>query len=158
MSTARTRATQPNATNPANERFARPLIGLHWTIAIITIAMLCIGFYMGSLPRSVPFKLTLTNFHKSLGTTVFLLVLLCIWARSAYGRPPLPPMQTWQRARREHHAGAFRHVGDAPHRLSRVIVQQVSNEVLGHRAANGAGTTKACGTSFSRCTNISRGC
>ncbi|KND62406.1 Cytochrome B561 [Candidatus Burkholderia verschuerenii] len=98
MSAARTPAATRNAANPANERFARPLIGLHWIIAIAIIAMLCVGFYMGSLPRGLPFKSTLVNVHKSLGITVFLLVLLRIWARLAYSRPPLPPMQTWQRA------------------------------------------------------------
>jgi cytochrome b561 len=97
MSAARTPSTTRNA-GRANESFARPLIALHWLIAIAIIAMLCIGLYMGSLPRGLPFKSALTNFHKSLGITVFLLVLLRIWARSAYGRPPLPPMQTWQRA------------------------------------------------------------
>jgi cytochrome b561 len=98
MSAARTPAEQRHASNAASQRFAPPLIVLHWLIAIAIIAMLCIGFYMGSLPRGLPFKSTLTNLHKSLGITVFLLVLLRIWARSTYSRPPLPPMQTWQRA------------------------------------------------------------
>ena len=60
--------------------------------------MLCIGFYMVGLPRGLPFKSDLINFHKSLGITVFLLVLIRILVRLAYGRPPLPPMRTWQRA------------------------------------------------------------
>jgi cytochrome b561 len=98
MSAARTSAATRNANSAANDRFARPLIALHWIIAIVIVAMLCIGFYMGSLPRGLPFKSTLINFHKSLGITVFLLVLLRIRARLAYGRPSLPPMQTWQRA------------------------------------------------------------
>ncbi|HTI17736.1 MAG TPA: cytochrome b [Trinickia sp.] len=98
MSTARTTAKTRNATSEASDRFARPMITLHWLIAIAIIAMLCIGFYMVSLPRGLPFKSTLINFHKSLGMTVFLLVLLRFWARLAYGRPPYLPMQTWQRA------------------------------------------------------------
>jgi cytochrome b561 len=98
MSAARTPAASRNASGATTGHYARPMIALHWLIAICIIAMLCIGFYMGTLPRGLPFKSTLTNFHKSLGITVFLLVLLRIWARTAYHRPPLPPMQTWQRA------------------------------------------------------------
>jgi cytochrome b561 len=90
--------TASRETARGNQAFARPMIALHWLIAITIIAMLCIGLYMESLPRGDPFKPSLTAFHKSLGITVFLLVLLRIWARSAYGRPPYPPMQAWQRA------------------------------------------------------------
>lgn len=99
MSTARTSATSRDGRiDAASERYAGPMIALHWIIAIAIIAMLCIGFYMVGLPRGLPFKSDLINFHKSLGITVFLLVLLRILARLAYRRPPLPPMRTWQRA------------------------------------------------------------
>ena len=74
------------------------LIVLHWLIALGIIAMLGIGLYMVGLPKGLPFKSTVINFHKSLGMTVFLLVLIRIMARMAYGRPPLPPMRAWQRA------------------------------------------------------------
>ncbi len=91
MSATDTHAAQHDA-GTADQRYARPMIALHWMIAIAIIAMLCIGFYMESLPRGVPFKSTLINFHKSLGLTAFMLVLLRIWVRSTYSRPPLPPM------------------------------------------------------------------
>ncbi|SAK73443.1 cytochrome B561 [Caballeronia catudaia] len=99
MSTAQTPATSRDGRpNASSERYAGPMIALHWLIAIAIIAMLCIGFYMVALPRGLPFKSDLINFHKSLGITVFLLVLMRILVRLAYGRPPLPPMPTWQRA------------------------------------------------------------
>ncbi|CCD35886.1 Cytochrome B561 [Candidatus Paraburkholderia kirkii UZHbot1] len=99
MSTARTSATSRDGRIDAgSERYVRPMIALHWLIAIAIIAMLCIGFYMVGLPRGLPFKSDLINFHKSLGITVFLLVLIRILVRLAFGRPPLPPMRTWQRA------------------------------------------------------------
>jgi cytochrome b561 len=60
--------------------------------------MLGVGLYMVSLPKGLPFKATLLNFHKSLGLTIFLLVLIRIFVRMASGRPPLPPMRAWQRA------------------------------------------------------------
>ncbi|CDY74346.1 Cytochrome B561 [Caballeronia glathei] len=86
------------APDAGGERFARPLIALHWLIALCIIAMLGIGLYMVGLPKGLPFKATVINFHKSLGMTIFLLVLIRIMVRIAYGRPPLPPMGAWQRA------------------------------------------------------------
>ncbi|MFM0050501.1 cytochrome b [Caballeronia grimmiae] len=98
MTAVGTRPATPGRSTVANECFARPLIALHWIIAIAIIAMLCIGFYMVGLPRGLAFKSTVINFHKSLGLTIFLLVLIRILVRLAYGRPPLPPMGAWQRA------------------------------------------------------------
>ena len=96
MSTARTTATSRDGSiDAAGERYARPMIALHWFMAIAIIAMLCIGFYMVGLPRGLPFKSDLINFHKSLGITAFLLVLIRILVRLAYGRPPLPPNVAW---------------------------------------------------------------
>jgi cytochrome b561 len=80
------------------QRFSLPMIVLHWLIALMIIAMLAIGLYMVGLPRGLPFKASLINFHKSLGLTIFLLVLIRIGVRMASGRPPLPPMRAWQRA------------------------------------------------------------
>ncbi|CAG4897626.1 cytochrome b [Paraburkholderia saeva] len=100
MNTAQT----PGATRSAPDahargpRFAPSLIVLHWLIALIIIGMLGVGLYMVGLPKGLPFKATLINFHKSLGMTVFLLVLIRIVVRMAVGRPALPPMRAWQRA------------------------------------------------------------
>ena len=54
-------------------------ITLHWVVALLVIAMLYIGWYMGTLPRSTG-RTDLVNFHKSLGTIALLVVLLrIIW-------------------------------------------------------------------------------
>src|SRR5262249_17593152 len=82
----------------AQERFPMALIVLHWLIALCIIAMLAIGLYMVGLPRGLPFKAALINFHKSLGLTVFRLVLIRMGVLMVSGRPPLPPMRAWQRA------------------------------------------------------------
>jgi len=79
-------------------RFAAPLMVLHWLIAFGIIALIALGLYMVGLPKGLPVKATLINLHKSLGLTVFLLVLLRILVRVVFGRPPLPPMRPWQRA------------------------------------------------------------
>jgi cytochrome b561 len=89
------------ATSPATasvRRYSGTQIGLHWLIALAIIAMLGIGLYMVGLPKGLPFKSSLVNFHKSLGMTVFLLVLIRIVVRLVVGRPALPPMRAWQRA------------------------------------------------------------
>ncbi|QQC65611.1 cytochrome b [Paraburkholderia ginsengisoli] len=79
-------------------RYAGVQIALHWLIALGILGLLAVGFYMVGLPKGLPVKATIINLHKSLGLTVFLLVLLRIVALAAYNRPPLPPMRAWQRA------------------------------------------------------------
>jgi len=51
MTAARIPAAAHGKAVAANDRFARPLVALHWIIAAAIIAMLCIGFYMVGLPR-----------------------------------------------------------------------------------------------------------
>jgi cytochrome b561 len=96
MNTAHSPAT-PRA-SASRARYTGTQIALHWLIAVAIIAMLGIGLYMVSLPKGLAFKSSLINFHKSLGMTVFLLVLIRIGVRVVAGRPPLPPMRAWQRA------------------------------------------------------------
>lgn len=95
-------ATPSDQTTPrfaaAATRYSTPMIALHWLLAVGIIGMLAIGLYMVGLPKGLPFKATLINFHKSLGITVFLLVLIRIAVRAASNRPPPPPMRAWQRA------------------------------------------------------------
>jgi cytochrome b561 len=79
-------------------RYAGSLVALHWLIALGIIGVLAPGLYMLRLPKGLPVKAALLNFHKSLGLTVFLLVLLRIVVRVARSQPPLPPMRPWQRA------------------------------------------------------------
>ncbi|MBU6487959.1 MAG: cytochrome b [Burkholderiales bacterium] len=102
MTTTHSRDAQAQAvrreTPEAVTRFAASLIVLHWLIALAIIALLALGLYMVGLPKGLPIKATLINLHKSLGLTVFLLVLIRIAVRMAANRPPLPPMRPWQRA------------------------------------------------------------
>jgi cytochrome b561 len=97
MTIAHSPLAQPGADARA-PRYAGSMIALHWLIALVIIGLLALGLYMVGLPKGLPVKATLINLHKSLGLTVFLLVLLRIMARVALHRPPLPPMRPWQRA------------------------------------------------------------
>jgi hypothetical protein len=117
-------------------RYSPAQIALHWVIGLAIIVMLGIGLYMVGLPKGLAFKASLINFHKSLGMTVFLLVLIRIVVRVVAGRPPLPPMPATPC--REHDARSFicgddRHAADG---LPRLILQQVQHAFLGHPAAN----------------------
>lgn len=103
MTTAPSRDAKPGLDMGADAgargpRYARLLIMLHWLIALGIIGLLAVGLYMVGLPKGLPVKAALINLHKSLGLTVFLLVLLRIVARAALHRPPLPSMRPWQRA------------------------------------------------------------
>ena len=70
-------------------RYGSVAMSLHWLIAAAVIANLCIGLYMGELPRADPSKSALISLHKSIGLTVLLLsVLRVIWRLTS--RPPLP--------------------------------------------------------------------
>ena len=97
MTMAHSPPAQPGADASA-PRYAGSMIALHWLIALGIIGLLALGLYMVGLPKGWPLKATLLNLHKSVGLTVFLLVLLRIMARVALHRPPLPPMRPWQRA------------------------------------------------------------
>lgn len=97
MTTAHSPHLSQGAHAPA-PRYAGAMIALHWLIAVGIIGLLALGLYMVGLPKGLPLKATLLNLHKSVGLTVFLLVLLRIMARVAFHRPPLPPMRPWQRA------------------------------------------------------------
>jgi len=79
-------------------RYSPAQIALHWVIGLAIIVMLGIGLYMVGLPKGLAFKSSLVNFHKSLGMTVFMLVLIRTVVRLVAGRPPLPPVRAWERA------------------------------------------------------------
>ncbi|WP_421996813.1 cytochrome b [Reyranella sp.] len=61
---------------------------LHWLMAICVLAMLFIGIFMVSTVR--PDYVPLVALHKTLGVTIFFLVLIRIVVRSISGTPPLP--------------------------------------------------------------------
>jgi cytochrome b561 len=68
----------------------------HWSVALLIVAQATIGLYMIGLPLSLA-KLKIFLLHKSLGLTVFALVLLrLVWR--LYDARPLPPagMANWQ--------------------------------------------------------------
>jgi cytochrome b561 len=81
----------------AMQTYTRVAIALHWTIALAILCNFLLGVYMSGLAIS-PAKLTLYSYHKWLGVTIFMLVLVRVAWRLGHRPPPLPPMPAWQRS------------------------------------------------------------
>ncbi len=71
---------------------------LHWTVALLVIALLGIGLWMIDLPLS-PNKVRVYALHKSVGITVLALMLVRIaWRAREQARPQMPfAMPAWER-------------------------------------------------------------
>ena len=83
----------------ASARFA------HWGTLLLLIGSFGLGWYMTDLALS-PQKLKLYSYHKWIGVTVFLLVMLRLGWRLVSPPPPLPAhMPAWERR-----AAMFSHV------------------------------------------------
>jgi len=78
------------------QRYTGVAIALHWLIATAILCTFLLGQYMTGLQLS-PAKLKLYSYHKWIGVTIFLLVLVRLAWRASH-RPPPPPasMPGWQ--------------------------------------------------------------
>ena len=78
------------------ERYSGAAIALHWLTAMLIVVNLALGLSMVPLPIS-PRKLQWYLWHKSIGTTIFLLT--CARLAWRWYRPGPPPvaMAPWQR-------------------------------------------------------------
>jgi len=84
------RPTQPT-------RYTGTAIALHWLIALGIAGTFSLGLYMHELPLS-PEKLRLYSWHKWVGVTLFLLIVLRLGWRLLNPPPELPgTMPGWQR-------------------------------------------------------------
>lgn len=81
----------------ASERYTRTAIGLHWLIAALVIFQFAWGWWMQEIPKQpVGPRVDAFNLHKSIGITVFALMVARLLWRVAHRPPPLPPMPRWQ--------------------------------------------------------------
>jgi len=78
------------------QKYTLPAIVLHWVIAILIITLFAIGLYMVELPKDVTPSVRKPWFelHKSLGITVFLLLMVRIFWRMTHKPPALPDFIT----------------------------------------------------------------
>lgn len=78
-------------------RYPRTAMVLHWTVALLIIALLATGWYMVGIPKNTPERAFFFNLHKSLGIiTAILIMALIVW-RLRHDAPPLPTaMPKWE--------------------------------------------------------------
>ena len=106
--------------NQASTRYTKMAIVLHWLIAIGIFAMFALGWYMSELPKEAPKQIAYDlfdwgiytwqlseeasprtfyfNLHKSIGVTIFALIIIRILWRITH-RPPalLASYKAWER-------------------------------------------------------------
>ena len=81
----------------AELRYTRVAIALHWLIALLVIAQIAWGWWMQGIPKQpVGPRVDAFNLHKSVGMTIFALMVIRMLWRLAHRPPPLPPMPAWQ--------------------------------------------------------------
>lgn len=79
-----------------NKRYTTFAIALHWMVAALIFCAFPIGLYMSDLKLS-PLKLQLFSYHKWLGVTVFLMVVIRMVWRATHTPPALPgSIAVWQ--------------------------------------------------------------
>lgn len=78
------------------DRYTTFAIAMHWLVAALIFCTFPLGIYMHDLPLS-PLKLQLISYHKWLGVTIFLLVLVRLTWRATHTPPALPDsMAVWK--------------------------------------------------------------
>ncbi|HTO39599.1 MAG TPA: cytochrome b [Rhizomicrobium sp.] len=71
-------------------RYGSVSIGFHWLIAGLVILNLCLGLYMGTLPRGDALKGLIVMIHKSTGLTILTLSVARVLWRLVNPWQPLP--------------------------------------------------------------------
>ncbi|MES1146938.1 MAG: cytochrome b [Solimonas sp.] len=77
-------------------RYSGTAIGLHWIIAALVVCAFTLGWIMTDLEVS-PLKLRMFNWHKWVGVTILLLVIIRLLWRLTHRPPVMLPMPAWQR-------------------------------------------------------------
>lgn len=79
-------------------RYTRTALTLHWLVAALILAAFVLGGSMVDMSLS-PAKLKMYSYHKWIGVTAFLLVLVRLAWRLGHRPPPLPAaIPRWQQA------------------------------------------------------------
>lgn len=78
------------------QNYSRPAIALHWLMALMILTALPLGMFMTDLDLS-PTKLKLYSWHKWLGVTIFMVLVIRVFWRATHIPPALPQtMPQWQ--------------------------------------------------------------
>jgi cytochrome b561 len=64
------------------------LVALHWLLAVLIVAMLCVGFFkLATMPSSDPEKIGILLVHMSLGMSILALMAIRLIVRLSTARP-----------------------------------------------------------------------
>lgn len=86
------------ATTPSHAKYTRVAMVLHWLLAVLLLAMLAGGYYFNFLPDEHESRGTVIAWHKSIGLTAALLIVIRIFWRLTHRPPALPDvLPNWQR-------------------------------------------------------------
>ncbi len=97
MSTSVVALRRPHRDPLMSTHYTATAKALHWVIALMILGMLLLGFLIQDMSFS-PQKLQWISWHKWIGVTIFLLVLVRIGWRWRHPPPPLPrQIPAWQR-------------------------------------------------------------
>ena len=84
---------------PSGGRYTEPAIHMHWITPPLVLAQVVLAWVMLSLPDKAPNAGQLFSLHKSLGLTIWLLVLARLAWRFTHPAPPeganVPRWMTW---------------------------------------------------------------
>src|SRR3954470_10990817 len=82
----------------AVDAYPRGVVVLHWIVGLGVLTQFGLGWWMQTLPDKTGVQAWWFNLHKSIGLTVFLLVIAALAWRLRHRPPALPaPMPAWQR-------------------------------------------------------------
>lgn len=90
----------PASPAPNDRRYGTISIILHWTIALLILTQIGLGWYMneGGVPDHSPAQDQIQDIHVTIGLTVLILVLIRIGVRLTHPAPPLPQeLHAWER-------------------------------------------------------------
>ncbi len=82
-----------------DKRYGAASVILHWTIAVLIVVQLCLGWYMNEIvPDHSPAQDRIQDIHVTVGLSILILVLVRIGVRLAHPAPPLPrTLHAWER-------------------------------------------------------------
>ena len=118
-------------------RYTGVAIALHWLIALLVIGQFAWGWWMQDIPKQpVGPRVDAFNLHKSVGMTIFALMVIRLLWRIGHRPPPLPPMAAWQAtaARANARRAVCRAADTAARGVPGLRVERLSGQVLRDRA------------------------
>ena len=75
---------------PSARKYSGTAMALHWLIALLIICGFALGWVMTDIPGFTPAKLKYFSWHKWIGVTAMVLIIIRVIWRATHTPPPLP--------------------------------------------------------------------